>query len=223
MKTRLLSVLAGCVFLLMSLSLVAPDNPDPGYIKAFGNGTVCVSKNGYPKFGAYDASQFEFHDGKFYIERNGSFSLRAFLPAGKTYGDLVNDFVKRKPHDRGNRGDKIIWRIFASHDKDGKPLYDHWPPRPEDMLGIVTYKTSPKELCFGSLNAADETLTWNTSGVDWNDNTVTPSMLCGVWLQNAKPGWQLYIVHTVGYLTLHEGDDHWVVDNPICTSLVEVK
>jgi len=212
---------ASMIMLLTFLSFSVADL-DPAYIKAFGYGSICVSNNGYPAFATYDPSQFDFHDGKFFIKAKTQFDLRVFLPEGKNYGDLINDFVKRKPHDRDNRSDKIIWRVFASHDKNGNKIYEKFPPSPQEMLSELSYMTSPKELCFASLNAM-EVMDWKTSGVKWNDNKTNLSMLCGSWLFAAKPGWQLYIVHTVGYLTLHQGNDHYVVDVPICTALVEIK
>ena len=223
MKRSLPVFLVCSALLFLFLCLVPPDSPDPGYIKAFGNGSICVSQNGYPKFGSYDPSQFDFRDGKFYISKNTKFDLRAFLPEGKTYSDLINDFLKRKPHDPGNRENKIIWRVFASHDMEGKKIFTKWPPLPEDMEGIVTYMTSPKELCFSTVNVVDEVLPWITSGVTWGDDKTNLSMLCGNWLSNAQPGWQLYIVNTVGYITRHEGNDHYVVDKPWCSALVEIK
>jgi hypothetical protein len=207
------------LFTLLSMTLA---DPDPAYIKAFGYGSICVSGNGYPEFATYNPAQFDFHDGKFFIEAKTQFDLRVFLPQGKTYGDLMNDFLRRRPHAKDNRTDKVIWRIFASHDKDGNKIYAHFPPSNEEMLSELSYITSPKEICFSPLDETD-VAGWKTSGATWSDQKTYLSMMCYNWLFNAQPGWQLYIVHTVGYLTLHEGDDHFVVDAPICKALVEVK
>jgi hypothetical protein len=171
---------------------------DPAYIKAFGYGSICVSGNGYPQFATYDPAQFDFHDGKFFIQAKTQFDLRVFLPEGKTYGDLMNDFLRRKPHDQGNRTDKVIWRIFASHDQNGNKIYAHFPPSPEEMLSELSYFTSPKELCFSPLDEIDVS-GWTTSGVTWSDDKTHLLMLCSNWINAAQPGWQLYIVHTVGY------------------------
>ena len=195
---------------------------DPGYIKAFGYGSICVSQNGYPQFSTYDPAQYDFHDGKFFISAKTQFDLRAILPEGKTYSDLVNDFVRRKPHARDNRSDKVIWRIFASHDRQGNKLFEHFPPSNQEMLSELSYITSPKELCFSPLDEMDVSA-WKTSGATWSDEKTHLSMICYNWLFDAQPGWQLYIVHTVGYLTLYQGDDHFVVDSPICKALVEIK
>jgi len=204
-------------FLSMTMS-----DLDPAYIKAFGYGSICVSGNGYPQFATYDPAQFDFHDRKFFIQAKTQFDLRVFLPEGKTYGDLMNDFLRRKPHEQGNRTDKVIWRIFASHDQNGNKIYAHFPPSPEEMLSELSYFTSPKELCFSPLDEMDVS-GWKTSGVTWSDDKTHLLMLCSNWINAAQPGWQLYIVHTVGYITLYEGNDHYVVDAPICKVLVEIK
>lgn len=221
MKKTVLTYGAGILMLFIFLGLAA-DEPDLGYMKAFGYGSVCVSGGGYPQFAKYDPAQFDFRDGKFYIAAKTQFDLRAILPQGKTYGTLIDDFVKRKPHARENREDKVIWRIFASHDKNGNKIYDKFPPAPGDMLSVLAYMTSEKEMVFAGLRALD-VMGFTGSGVRWTDENVHLMMLCYEWLFNAKPGWQLYIVHTVGYMTRHEGNDQYVVDNPICTALVEVK
>jgi hypothetical protein len=195
---------------------------DPAYIKAFGYGSICVSGNGYPQLATYDPTQFDYHDGKFFIQAKTQFDLRAFLPEGKTYGDLMNDFLRRKPHAKDNLSEKVIWRVFASHDKEGKKIYEHFPPSPGEMLSELSYMTSPKELSFAALYEAD-VAGWKTSGATWSNENTHLMMMCYNWLFDAQPGWQLYIVHTVGYQTLHEGNDHYVVDAPICKALVEVK
>jgi len=207
------------LFTFLSMTLA---DLDPAYLQAFGYGSICVSGKGYPLKDRYDATQFDFRNGKFYIQAKTQFDLRVFLPEGKTYGDLMTDFLRRKPREKDNRKDKVIWRIFASHDKDGNKIYAHFPPSPEEMLSELSYMTSPKELCFSPLDEMDVS-GWKTSGATWSDEKTHLLMMCYNWLFAAQPGWQLYIVHTVGYLTLYKGDDHYVVDAPICKALVEVK
>ena len=207
------------LFTLLSFTMA---DLDPGYIKTFGYGSICVSQNGYPQKATFDPTQFDYHDGKFFISAKTQFDLRAILPLGKTYGDLVNDFVRRKPHASRNRTDKVIWRIFTSHDREGKKVYEHFPPSNEEMLSELSYWTSPKELCFSPLDEADVSA-WNSSGASWSDENTRFLMMCYNWLFDAQPGWQMYIVHTVGYQTLYEGNDHYVVDAPICKALVEIK
>ncbi|MCX6243284.1 MAG: hypothetical protein NTU98_01150 [Bacteroidetes bacterium] len=221
MKKTVSVIVLSMVMLLTLLSLRLADL-DPGYIKAFGYGSICVSGNGYPQIAKYDPAQFDYHDGKFFIQAKTQFDLRVLLPEGKTYGDLMNDFLRRKPHAKDKRTDKVIWRVFASHDINGNKIFDHFPPSPEEIPGEVNYITSPKELCFTPLDEIDVSA-WKTSGAAWSDSRTNLSMICYNWLFEAKPGWQLYIVHTVGYYTIYENDDHYVVDAPICKALVEVK
>jgi hypothetical protein len=88
--TLILSLLV--VILMVSVSFSIAD-PDPAYIQAFGYGSICVSGKGYPLKDRYDATQFDFRNGKFYISKGGTIDLRVFLPRGKTYGDLINEFT----------------------------------------------------------------------------------------------------------------------------------
>ncbi|MGA2824061.1 MAG: hypothetical protein ABSE72_11110 [Bacteroidales bacterium] len=221
MKKITLTVSLLVIIVMVSVSFRMTDL-DPAYLQAFGYGSICVSGKGFPLKDRYDATQFDFRNGKFYIEAKTQFDLRVFLPEGKTYGDLMTDFLRRKPHAQDKRTDKVIWRIFASHDRNGNKIYEHFPPSPEEMLSEVTYTTSPKELCFSPLDEMDVS-GWKTSGVAWSNENTNLSRMCYYWLFAAQPGWQLYIVHTVGYYTIYEGNDHYVVDAPICKALVEVK
>jgi hypothetical protein len=224
MKKKFLLAISFIVF-LTTISFKPAEDPDPGYIKAFGWGSVCVSEKGYPNLDKYDAAQFDFRDGKFYVKANTSFNMRAILPEGKTYGSLIDDFMTRKPYEQENFVKRIFWRIFVSHDAKGNKIsYANWPPAPGDMLSEHNYMTSEKELCFSALYCMDDVPTWNSSGASWGDDKTHLVMLVGDWLSKAKPGYQIYIVHTVGYLIEHSGDKNkYVIDDPICTALVEVK
>lgn len=201
------------------------DELDPGYINKFGNGSICVSDKGYPAFDKFDESQFDFRDGKFYISTSGTsrLDMRAMLPEGKTYRMLITDFLSRKPYkDEAYAEKKIFWRIFVSHNQKGEKIYPSFPPSASEMLQEVTYMTSEKELAFIQLNARfnEDLVDWKTSGLEYGKDLVVP---IGMWLQNAKPGYQMYIVHTVGYIERHTGNDRYIVDDPIITALVEVK
>jgi hypothetical protein len=151
--------------------------------------------------------------------------LRAILPEGKKYIDLLTDFTSRCPnYKEDNALEKIVWRVFASHDKNGKKIFDNFPPTPSDMLKEVSYSTSEKELAFVTTDMSlrnVEARDWTTSGFPYNNSELVPLM--GSWLNEAKSGWQLYIVHTVGYLEVYTGNDRYIVDDPIMTTIVEIK
>ena len=97
MKKITLTVSLLVIIVMVSVSFRMTDL-DPAYLQAFGYGSICVSGKGFPLKDRYDATQFDFRNGKFYIEAKTQFDLRVFLPEGKTYGDLMTDFLRRKPH-----------------------------------------------------------------------------------------------------------------------------
>ncbi len=211
------------IFVFLGLNFV---DLDQGYINKFGYNSICVSKNGYPQVDKFDASQFDFRNGKFYVEAKSSFCIRAILPDGKTYRDLLTNFTStRSDYAPEDALENMVWRIFASHDQNGKKLFENWPPSPSDMNKEVTYMTSDKELAFFtfSLQQGAAALDWKTSGVDWKEDANNLRLLVSRWLDNAKPGWQLYIVHTVGYQEVHRGNERFIVDDPLITAIVEVK
>src|SRR3989339_1090316 len=85
----------------------ASDSPDPKYYKAFGYGKVIASTNGYPAFGSYDPSQFDYRDGKFYMSPTDTLDLRVLLPKGKRMSNYVKE------------GGFSYYKIWASTDYNG--------------------------------------------------------------------------------------------------------
>jgi hypothetical protein len=216
MKKAQIVLKAVLVLTFLSFSFV---DLDPGYINAFGYGSLCVSTKGYPEKDKYDASQFEFRDGKFYVKANGRVDLRTILPQGKTYGDLYNAFRNSNSAMHKNVIDdelKII-KIFTTHDVSGMQLrFDSWPSNPNELVN-----SEGKMLKFS--NTA-ETFGWITAGVKWDDESSYLQATAGSWLELAKPGWQMYILETVGwsrecpekkYWSYNQND--WVT--PICYEL----
>jgi hypothetical protein len=219
-----LLIISISVVTFLSVSSVTSDL-DPQYISKFGYGSICVSDKGYPAIGKFDASQFDFRNGKFYIDKKSSLNLRAILPEGKTYLDLLNDFISRTPeYSADNATEKIVWRVFASHDLNGNKVYANFPPSNSEMLKELAYKTSDKELAFVTVDMSlrqPEVRDWETSGIPYANSELVP--LIGNWLNAAKSGWQLYIVHTVGYLQEHQATSNYIVDDPIITATVEIE
>ncbi len=182
------------IVLSISLSAFSFVEIDQGYIKAFGWGSICVSKAGYPEIGSYNASQFEYKDGKFFVEAGGSISLRAILPEGRTYGDLLKAYNENHKEFKKMTEEQIYWKIYSDHDVVGNVLFKEWPSNPEEMLH------QNKPLCTMQFTTEGAVKSWKSSGVDWaetNNNDMQRDV--GNWLASAKPGWQLYILHTVGF------------------------
>jgi hypothetical protein len=198
---------------------------DPQYIQKFGYGSICASDKGYPAIDKFVESQFDFRNGKFYIDKKSSLNLRAILPEGKRYLDLLNDFTSRSTgYSEDNALEKIVWRVFASHDVKGNKIYQSFPPANSEMLKELAYKTSDKELAFITVDMSlrqPEVREWNGSGIPYANSELVP--LIGNWLNVAKSGWQLYIVHTVGYLQNNQPTNNYIVDDPIITTIVEIK
>ncbi|RPI16136.1 MAG: hypothetical protein EHM58_12515 [Ignavibacteriae bacterium] len=196
---------------------------DPGYISTFGYGSLCVSDKGYPAKDKYDASQFDFKNGKFYIDgKKYALNVRAILPEGKTYRMLLNEFVAKRPdYADDDAEEKMIWRVFVSHNKKGEKNYSSFPLSNSEIVNELSYATSEKELAFIPLNLQlwEEHADWNSSGIKHSDF----QSLVDDWMFDAKPGWQMYIVHTVGYYERHRGNDRCFVEDPIMTALVEMK
>jgi len=198
---------------------------DPKYIEKFGYGSICVSGKSYPAYDKYDESIFDYRNGKFYIDKKSALNMRAILPEGKKYIDLLREFTSKCPdYTEDNAQEKIVWRVFASHDKNGNEIYENFPPANNEMLKELAYSTSDKELAFVTADISlrnVEARDWMTSGMPYNNGELIP--LIGTWLNEAKSGWQLYTVHTVGYLEVHKGNDRYFVDDPIMTTTVEIK
>lgn len=199
-------IVAGMILLGFMVSSFTLVDLDPAYLKAFGYGSICVSGKGYPKKDKYDPSQFDFNDGKFYIQAGRTIDLRAFLPQGKTYGSLVKSFTGSHPKYGNMVEDQIYWKIYSNYDKVGNKLFDKWESDPVKML----HQNNP--LCFIPLNTQGAIQGWNTAGVDWNDTENNDLQRdVGNWLETAKPGWQLYILHTVGFRRNCPEDKYWDV------------
>lgn len=150
------------VFLVSSFTLV---DLDPGYLRAFVYGSICVS--------------------------NGSL-VKSFNGSHPKYGNMVED--------------QIYWKIYSNYDKVGNKLFDNWESDPAKKL----HQNTP--LCFIPLNSRGAIQGWNTSGVDWNDTENNDLQRdVGNWLVTAKPGWQLYILHMVGFRRNCPNNKYWDV------------
>ena len=224
------SILVLLTISFLSLAALKMADLDPAYVKAFGWGSICVSHSGFPQKANYDASQFDFRDGKFFVNAGGTINLRSFLPQGKTYGDILKNFNEKHKEFKKMVEEQIYWKIYSSHDQVGNQLFDKWPSDPSKMLH------QNKPLCFIPFNT-NNNRSWNGSGVDWDDTENNDMQRdVGNWLSAAKPGWQLYIFQTVGFRRNCPEDKFWdasqgkeiipiafEMDKPFAYCIVEVK
>jgi|WetSurMetagenome_2_1015567.scaffolds.fasta_scaffold127215_1 hypothetical protein len=216
MKNSLFFLKVLLLLIFLSFSFV---DLDPSYIKAFGYGSICVSIKGYPEKDKYDASQFDYRDGKFYVKANGRVDLRTILPEGKTYGDLYSSFRNSNSamHKNVVADEQKIIKVFTSHDISGMQFqFDPWPSNPNELVN-----SDGKMLNFS--NTA-ESFGWNTAGVKWDDQSSYLQATVGSWLEFAKPGWQMYILETVGWSRECPEKKYWSYDQnawitPICYEL----
>jgi len=203
MESKKLIILIKAFLILFFLSFSFVDI-DPAYIDKFGYGTLCASFKGYPEKDKYDASQYDFKDGKFYVKKGGRIDLRSILPQGKTYGDLYNQF---KSQNSVKYTDVIyegqFWVVYIDHLTYGgiQTHWGAWPTDPSEMLKEEGM-TFPQGL-------DGEALEWNTSGLKWDQMENNFQSSVGTWLEFAKPGWQMYIINTVGWERWRPEDRYW--------------
>jgi hypothetical protein len=183
------------IFLVAVLRPVyALDEPNAAYMKAFGYGSLIASGGGWLDYGSYDPSKVDFKNGIFFLKSgpDSTLNLRAILPQGKTYGQYLAGFKKSNASLlKNHKRDIIVWRIWWSHDYSGKPLLEKWPAKntvPDSTPNITYYP-----------NLTDEAKSWTGSGYAWNsgDDDLRADLI--TWLKDAKPGYKLYIVNTIGF------------------------
>jgi len=186
-----------CVIFLVAVLLpaFALDEPDAAYMKAFGYGNIIASGGGWLEYGHYDPSKVEFKDGVFFIKggsMDSTLNLRAILPKGKTYGQYLEQFKKNNQAKlKNHKRDIIVWKIWTSHDYSGNPLLEKFPAKNTEPI------STPKVTYYPNLTG--EAKSWTGSGYGWNngDDDLRADLI--TWLKDAKPGYKLYIINTVGF------------------------
>jgi hypothetical protein len=180
------------VFLLALLtpSLALAQDPDPGYTKAFGAGSIAASAAGYPELTKYDPAQFEYKDKKFFIETDGHLELRAILAKGTTIGKAVTQMKKERGANlKYKQSEFMSFRIWASFDQGqdqtkGKP----WPTK----LADVPEWGSP--IADVQFDVTTESQSWTSAGARWDNIKSDMSIL-----HRAQIGHKFYVVFSVGY------------------------
>jgi hypothetical protein len=210
-KPNTMKKMKTCIFVFTTILLVAfispPEGPDPAYFKAFGYGSIAVSIGGRPSYNKYDPAQFDYQNGIFYVKAGADrLDLRALLPQGQTYESMMNDLFKTKSDllkDKKDDG-SIYWYAWSSHDYDGTRKYPEWKP------GSPHPDYHDKAVWTSSLNF-EPAKTWISSAV-YFDDTEEDSFKVDVintWMKYAKPGWQLYILNTVGFQRWVKEASYW--------------
>jgi len=187
---RLLVVLMVVAFSMSHVALAA--ELDQAYVDSFGWGTILASGEGLPAKDHYSASQFVFRNGKFYLSKNQTLDMRGLLKNGETYGMHWNEIENADPNKFQDCVNYLLYTTFwVSHDSEGNPLVKNWRQTNNvlpswDPIGEV--QTKP----------ADIFADFNTWGLLWSD-IVDQIPEINDWLANAKPGYQIYVVHRTGY------------------------
>jgi hypothetical protein len=166
------------------------DSPDPGYLKAFGYGSIAASAAGYPEFGKYDPAQFEYKDGKFIIPADGTLDLRAFLPKGMTIGKALTKAKKERGANlKYRQADFMSFRVWPSHDSAGQDKTNgKWPTKLADVPIWAPLTDARFEINGDSPS-------WPSAGARWEDNLKADMTS----LRAAKIGHKYYVVFSVGY------------------------
>ncbi|EKD42349.1 MAG: hypothetical protein ACD_73C00194G0001 [uncultured bacterium] len=188
-----------CVGVLLSCSVFAV-TLDQGYIKAFGGGKVVVSGKALPALETYDASQFTFKDGKFFIAGgpDGFFNARALLPAGKTIGQLIDEAKKKfSANMEYFQSDVTCFRVWCSNGEDGN-----------DQVGNAKWPTTLNEepqwatqICDIQTDVDEERLTWVGQAATWES---MQNDVAG-YLAKARTGTKFFIQYSVGFTSLTPG------------------
>lgn len=179
----------------------AADDPDPAYIKAFGNGVIIAADHGFPSFGTYDSSQFDYRKGIFYVTHSDDMQLnmRLLLPKGLNFNKCFDKLHKdKKGYMEYFTVDQSIWTIWASHDASGKQLYDSKHPWPKKLTDIPSWEPVVDVIW----TISDEYRTNTSTSFSWEsiDKDTDQKQTLQRALQGLKPGNRLYVVWRAAYL-----------------------
>jgi hypothetical protein len=181
------------VILSLTVQLVTASSLDPNYIKNFGWGKVIVSDKAAPAFEKCDMSIFDYRDGVFYIKGGSGAAMhgRTLIRDGKTYAYFLNKLEQSNPEKLKTRTETLTYyHVWVSHDMDGNKLYNKWPSN-------VTEEPHWQSLDKFTYTTDSTTLARNGGVIPWSK--FERSWRLKQWLENAKPGYKIYINQTVGY------------------------
>jgi hypothetical protein len=187
------------VFILVSELWLMAQTLDPAYTQKFGYGVILASGKGFPTFTKYDETQFNFKDGKFFLEPGEAttIDLRAILPKGTTLGSLMNKLKTERGQNLSHKTNEFyVWEIWCSHDGEKNQL-----------TGNYTWPATKKEVpAWGPACAeayqrysAAENSSWASAGLAWAANGGNLQYKFGINLHMSKPGYKYYIMLRMAY------------------------
>jgi len=193
----------GIVLVLLSLlaGAAAAANLDPAYTKAFGTAVIIASSKGYPAISAYDASQFDYRNGKFYIGggEGATVNLRVLYPAGVNAGSVVAKVKKEQPGNLKHfKRDVSMWKIWCDHSYGGDLLVDDQHPWPKNRNDEPAWAEPLARL---DNNITPESRQFQSMGCLWDDL----KQYLASTMAKVPPGTRFYVTLQFGYEYLVPG------------------
>lgn len=199
MKNRLQPTLT--LALLVALALIfSPASGaelDMAYVKQFGYGVILASGKGLPQKALYDAGQLDVREKACFVAAGATatIDIRVLLPEGETYETLLAKLKKENPAGPTAEAEESVWLVWFSHDLGGAQKDQSWP-----ATGTSEALPSGTPDVYFSTCLDENMLKWNTVGLTWTQ--LCSDSQIGQWLEQAKPGYRLFVAHTVGILHL---------------------
>jgi len=195
MKTTLVTI----IFVVVSGLWLMGQSLDPTYTKEFGYGVIIASGKGFPALTKCDVAQFNYKDGKFFLEpgETSTIDLRAILPQGTTMGSIMTKLKsergKNLPH---KTNEFFVWEIWCSHDGETNQITDRykWPATKKDIPAWG----APCAAVYQNYKVAENS-TWTTSGLKWDSDGGNLQFQFGTYLHKGKPGYKYYIMLRMAY------------------------
>jgi hypothetical protein len=190
--------LSTIILVLVSGLMLFGQTLDPAYTQKFGYGIILASAKGFPVFTKYDETQFNFKEGKFFLEPGeaSTIDLRAILPQGTTMGSYMTKLKAERGNNLSHKTNEFyVWEIWCSHDGDVDQVTGNytWPASAKDIPAWG----SPCAEVYQTYTA--EVSSWASTGLTWDYNGGNLQFQFGTYLHMAKPGYKYYITLRMAY------------------------
>ncbi len=187
------------IFVLVSGLWLKAQTLDPAYTKKFGYGVILASGKGFPVLTKYDETQFNYKDGKFFLEPGESttIDLRAILPQGTTLGSLMNKLKTERGKNLSHKTNEFfVWEIWCSHDGETNQITGNkkWPITKKE---VPSWGSACSDV-YQNFNVAENS-TWATAGLTWDSNGGNLQFKFGTNLHMSKPGYKYYVMLRMAY------------------------
>jgi len=195
MKKVLITVI--CVFVLgfwlMGQTL------DPAYTKKFGYGVILASGKGFPTLTKCDETQFNYKDGKFFLESGGAttIDMRAILPQGTTMGSLMDKLKSERGSNLSHKTNEFyVWEIWCSHEGELDLLEERykWPATKNEIPAWSSSCVSVYQSYIPDNNSS-----WMAAGLAWESESNSLEFNFGSILHISKPGYKYYVMLRMAY------------------------